>query len=146
MEVIRNTEFLKLFLEEGIYKVSPSLQRYPLVILFENAQSARLPTEQEELLEKILKAVQLNLDDVKLINLLQTNPEDNWQDWQEIPASYLIAFGVQIPVFSVKITPYELKHYHTLSFFVADTLSEIATDQEKKRQLWKILQEMFLNH
>jgi len=146
MEVIRNPNFLKTFLKEGIYKVSPPTVRYPLVVLFENAPALVLPESQEDFLEKILQAVNLRLDEAKLINRLSPNPEDNWEDWQEIPSQYLIAFGTKIPVFKVDIPLYEVKYYKTLSFFVADSLADIAEDKDKKKQLWKVLQEMLLKN
>ncbi len=144
MEVIRNSAFLQSLLENQLYKITAPSIRYSLVVLFAHQQAPLMPTEEEAFLEKILKAVNLNFDEVKLINRLACSPEDDWSEWVEIPAHYLIAFGTEIPLIKATIPLYALQHYQAVSFFKAHSLGEIANDQEKKRLLWAALKQMFL--
>lgn len=144
MEVIRNSAFLQSLLGDKLYKVTTPSIRYPLVVLFAHPSAALMPSQDEAFLEKILQAVNLNFDEVKLINLLACSPEDDWSEWVEIPAHYLIAFGTEIPLVSANIPLYALQHHQAVSFFKAHSLEEIANDQEKKRLLWAALKQMFL--
>lgn len=144
MEVIRNSAFLQSLLGDKLYKITEPSIRYPLVVLFSYQQAPVMRTEEEDFLEKILKAVHLNFDEVKLINRLACSPEDDWSEWIEIPSHYLIAFGTEIPLVSANIPLYTLQHHQAVSFFKAHSLEEIANDQEKKRLLWAALKQMFL--
>lgn len=97
-------------------------------------------------LEKILKAVGLNIDGVDLLNLNGAKDIDFAAMVQDKHIHHFITFGVPFSRIKLDIA---MDRYHPVRFFginflMADSLPTIEADQTLKRRLWSALQQVFL--
>ncbi|MEM9831169.1 MAG: hypothetical protein AAF944_11065 [Bacteroidota bacterium] len=147
--------FLPFFFQESIYLVDETLADttyQPLganlrkvLVLVDEPDALHLSEVSKQLLEKILQAVQLSLDDICLVNVQQAPEPDRIA--QELAYSYCLSFGMppeawQFNSFSKK---YSVDRDNTgRAYLWADSLVEIAHDIDKKKALWLNLKTLFL--
>ncbi|MEM8969312.1 MAG: hypothetical protein AAGE93_23040 [Bacteroidota bacterium] len=150
-----NPAFLPFFFQEPIYIANETTEgtayqplgnnMWRVLVLVDESDVSHLSQESKQLLEKILQAVQLSLDDICLVNIQQA-PEPNRVEF-ELEYSYYITFGMppeawQFNSFSKK---YVVDKDDTgKAYLWADSLIEIASDVEKKKALWISLKTLFL--
>jgi hypothetical protein len=97
-------------------------------------------------LEKILKAVNLNVNGVDLLNLNGAKDIDFAAMVADKHVHHFITFGVPFNRIKLDIG---MDRYHPVRFFginflMADSLPTIEADQQLKRRLWGALQQLFL--
>lgn len=125
--------------------------RKGVMILFYNPEAPGLEPSSVALLEKILKAVQLDMDDVALCNwalLEQQQAQHNniFESLQFIDCNKVIAFG-DLPL-AWSMSHFFKKYHitedaHAKGLVQADDLTIIAQNRDLKVQLWESLQKLF---
>lgn len=130
--------------EVKVEKVQEPLHFVPnhrVVILVDDCSDA-----DQALLGKILTAVKLNLNQVDLVRLADLSQMNARTAFSQNLISHFITFGVALQQIKLEIplNPYQTKEIKNIRFLFSDALSELQNDIEKKKALWKALQEMFL--
>ncbi|GAB3883930.1 hypothetical protein [Spirosoma agri] len=97
-------------------------------------------------LEKILKAVNLNIDGVDLLNLHGARDLDFAELVQDKKIHHFITFGVPFSRINLDIAMdrYQPIRFFGITFLMADSLPTIEADQNLKKRLWGSLQRVFL--
>ncbi|QIP14445.1 hypothetical protein G8759_18390 [Spirosoma aureum] len=97
-------------------------------------------------LEKILKAVNLNIDGVDLLNLHGARDLDFAELVQDKKIHHFITFGVPFNRIHLDIAMdrYQPIRFFGITFLMADSLPTIEADQNLKKRLWGALQRIFL--
>lgn len=97
-------------------------------------------------LEKILKAINLNIDGVDLLNLNGAHDLDFAALVQDKKIHHFITFGVPFNRIHLDIAMdrYQPIRFFGITFLMADSLPTIEADQNLKKRLWGALQRMFL--
>lgn len=97
-------------------------------------------------LEKILKAVNLNIDGVDLLNLHGVRDVDFADLVHGKKIHHFITFGVPFKRIHLDIAMdrYQPVRFFGINFLMADSLPTIEADQNLKRRLWAALQQVFL--
>jgi hypothetical protein len=119
-------------------------QRYPLLILFKDEKNTYLNEDEENFLEKILSAIQLDLDTIKLLNVAQNDVD--FANLADIPAKKVISFGVNWKDVSINL---QANHYQiaqpaqSYQFLQANSLHNLINNPIEKKQLWDNLKKMF---
>ncbi len=96
-------------------------------------------------LEKILKAVNLNLDGVELLNLHRIGHIDFADLLRGKYIHHFITFGVPFRRIGLDIMMdrYQPVRFEGISFLMADSLPTVEADQNLKRALWNSLKRVF---
>ncbi len=117
-----------------------------VLILVSYPNALHLPTKELALLENILKALQMGLQDVAVVNLAK-----NKKTYQELEVEFqfekLVLFNVnafELGLKDVKVNLYELNLASGKQILSSDSLEKISADFNKKKALWAGLQRMFL--
>lgn len=124
------TTLLQNLFQEEIYKINSKL----LVVI--NKEWSEISTDECILLEKILKALKLNLASVQIL----AKPEFLPNDFRAFAPAKIIAFGSKLKN-SQKM--YEGIQIEETTVVVADALDQL--DEVKKRNLWLTLRQVFQN-
>ena len=97
-------------------------------------------------LEKILKAVNLNVAGVDLLNLRGAQNVDFDQLLKGKYINHFITFGVPFERINLDIMMdrYAPVRFEGITFLMADSLPTIEADQQLKKRLWAALQRVFL--
>lgn len=97
-------------------------------------------------LEKILKAVNLNVNGVDLLNLRGAQNVDFAQLVNGKYINHFITFGVPFERINLDIMMdrYAPVRFEGITFLMADSLPTIEADQNLKKRLWAALQRVFL--
>lgn len=97
-------------------------------------------------LEKILKAVNLNINGVDLLNLNGVREVDFAELLRGKYVNHFITFGVPFERINLDIMMdrYAPVRFEGITFLMADSLPTIEADQNLKKRLWGALQRMFL--
>ncbi|AQG78935.1 hypothetical protein [Spirosoma montaniterrae] len=97
-------------------------------------------------LEKILKAVNLNVDGVDLLNLHGSGDIDFAELVHGKHIHHFITFGVPFSRIHLDILMdrYQPVRFFGINFLMADSLPTIEADQTLKKRLWSALQQIFL--
>ncbi|GAB3711811.1 hypothetical protein GCM10027592_49780 [Spirosoma flavus] len=97
-------------------------------------------------LEKILKAVNLNIDGVDLLNLHGVKDVNFAELLQGKYINHFITFGVPFERLHLDIMMdrYSPVRFEGITFLMADSLPTIEADQNLKKRLWGALQRIFL--
>ena len=112
-------------------------------IILVNWENDTVP-EEKELLLKILGSVKRSEQDVLIAQVVDTSPEQIDALLAEQNHKHVLDFGTsKFPELSSS-QPYQILEKGSKRYLKADALSEISTDVEKKKALWKALQDMFL--
>ncbi|GAB3782054.1 hypothetical protein GCM10028818_37130 [Spirosoma horti] len=96
-------------------------------------------------LEKILKAVNLNVDGVDLLNLQGVQGMDFAELLRGKYINHFITFGVPFERINLDIMMdrYSPVRFEGITFLMADSLPTIEADQALKKRLWSALQRVF---
>lgn len=119
-------------------------QRYPLLVLFKDEKNTYLNDEEENFLEKILSAIQLDFNTIKLLNIAQNDVD--YTNIADIPAKKVISFGVnwQEVSLNVQANAYQIaKPAPSYQLLRANSLQILINNPAEKKQLWANLKEMF---
>lgn len=97
-------------------------------------------------LEKVLKAVSLNLDGVDILNLSGAKQMDFRPLLQNKKVHHFISFGVPFIQINLEImmNRYDPKRIAGVNFLLAESLEIIQADDKNKRALWNALKKMFM--
>lgn len=97
-------------------------------------------------LEKILKAVNLNIEGVDLLNLHGVRDMDFPELLRGKYINHFITFGVPFERINLDIMMdrYSPVRFEGITFLMADSLPTIEADQNLKKRLWGALQRIFL--
>lgn len=97
-------------------------------------------------LEKILKAVNLNINGVDLLNLYGARDMNFAELLQGKYINHFITFGVPFERINLDIMMdrYSPVRFEGITFLMADSLPTIEADQNLKKRLWAALQRVFL--
>jgi DNA polymerase III psi subunit len=98
------------------------------------------------LLSKILTAVKLDLSKIELMDLSELKKMNVKTALSQNLISHFITFGVPLPNIKLEIPlmAYQIKEIKSIRFLFSDELKNLHQDVERKKALWKALQEMFL--
>ena len=97
-------------------------------------------------LEKILKAVNLNINGVDLLNLHGTDDLDFAALLRGRYINHFITFGVPFERIHLDIMMdrYSPVRFEGITFLMADSLPTVEADHNLKKRLWTALQRVFL--
>lgn len=97
-------------------------------------------------LEKVLKAVNLNLDGVDILNLAGSKQMDFRPLLQNKKVHHFISFGVPFININLEImmNRYDPKRIGGVNFLLAESLDIVQTDDKNKRALWGALKKIFM--
>ncbi|MGV3559097.1 hypothetical protein [Larkinella arboricola] len=98
-------------------------------------------------LENILKAINLSLDDVDMLNLAGSGLVDFHAVLENKTLHHFISFGVPFKTIhlNIQMDRYQPIRIFGITFLLADPLSAIEADQKLKRKLWAVLKQVFLD-
>ncbi len=97
-------------------------------------------------LEKVLKAVHLNLDKVDILNLSGSKQMDFRPLLQNKKVHHFISFGVPFIQINLELmmNRYDPKRIAGVNFLLAESLDIIQADDKNKRALWNALKKIFI--
>ncbi|WP_428664258.1 hypothetical protein [Runella sp.] len=97
-------------------------------------------------LEKVLKAVNLNLDGVDILNLAGSKQMDFRPLLQNKKVHHFISFGVPFININLEImmNRYDPKRIAGVNFLLAESLDIVQADDKNKRALWGALKKIFI--
>ena len=123
--------------------VTPTLNHQILILV--NEAPAMSPSNTI-FLEKVLKAVNLNLDGVDILNLSGAKQMDFRPLLQNKKVHHFISFGVPFIQINLEImmNRYDPKRIAGVNFLLAESLEIIQTDDKNKRALWTALKKLFM--
>ena len=98
-----------------------------------------------ELLEKILGAVKLTLQNVEVIEMSKNSNMDLSHIFTQKSVNQLISFGVMMSEVNLmlRLTPYQILESKGVKFISGVSLTDLQDDIPKKKMLWGALKEMF---
>lgn len=99
----------------------------------------------KDFLYKIIGAVKRNPEDVLLANCHEASTDQIEALLANNNHKHILSFGTQVLTELKDAQPYEIHKPKYVAMLKADPLSEIASNVDKKKALWKALQEMFLS-
>ncbi|MCS7005512.1 MAG: hypothetical protein NZM38_09320 [Cytophagales bacterium] len=116
-----------------------------ILIILEMRTPDFLKTLEFTLLDKILQAVHLTLNEVAIINLT----ENKSLTWEEIIQAFspkkIILFGVS--PFRLKLrtsfSPNKISFFQNITILATYTLTDLGQDRNKKIALWNALKQLF---
>lgn len=123
-----NLSLFEATFTEDLYLVPP-----PTTIVLSSPYKD-LTEAEVDLLSKILHAVRLSLSSVRIVEAQTLD----LSQWTEKP-NRLIGFGITV----AGINPYELISTPETRLILADSLSELSTNEELKKRLWIVLKQLF---
>jgi len=97
----------------------------------------------KELLYKIMGSVKRKPEDVLLANCKNADAVQIEALLANNNHRHVLAFGTEVLAELKGVTSYAIHQVGPKSFLKADSLTQIATNVDKKKALWKALQEMF---
>lgn len=100
----------------------------------------------KDFLEKIVKAIGLNLEQDTLCVPLTQDMPCSFRSLNEFNVKHLFVFGLTPRQMGIQaqISNYESVQLNNCDLFFADNLYELSTNQNKKRALWNHLKETFI--
>ena len=123
----------------------PTLRHRVLVLVDEKKQE-QLDLSDALLLENILKAIGHDPAETDLLNFSHLPQADARTVLAQKSTNYFISFGV--PLIKLKLDlllpPYTPKQIEGIWFLLAEPLSVIDADKERKKRLWLALKKMFV--
>lgn len=139
----------------GLQQNSPVRQQYnisflgknqkKILVLVNESDTSFLPVTDLNFLISILSACKITMADIALVNF-NKNKDINFNILMKYfePASVLL-FGINPAElqFPMHFPHYQLQHYNNQTYICAPALSILATDKEKKKELWNSLQKHF---
>jgi DNA polymerase III psi subunit len=124
--------------------VTPTLNHQTLILVNE---APAMSAGNTIFLEKILKAVHLNLDNVDILNLSGSKKMDFRPLLKNKKVHHFISFGVPFIQINLEImmNRYDPKHIAGVNFLLAESLDIVQADDKNKRALWNALKKMFMD-
>ncbi len=121
----------------------PELNHKTLILIDE---SPALSPSNTIFLEKVLKAVNLNLDGVDILNIAGSKQMDFRAVLQHKQVHHFISFGVPFIQINLEImmNRYDPKRIAGVNFLLAESLDIVQADDKNKRALWGCLKKIFL--
>ncbi|SDL52491.1 DNA polymerase III, psi subunit [Siphonobacter aquaeclarae] len=118
----------------------PAAFRHQVLILVDNPSA-----EDLTLLENILKAVNLSLDSVELLDLAKVAGLRYKELLNDQYLHHLLSFGVPLKKVGLQIflMPYQARQVEGVQFLLVDPLQDIQADKDKKKALWRVLKQLF---
>lgn len=118
----------------------PAAFRHQVLILVDNPSA-----EDLTLLENILKAVNLSLDSVELLDLAKVAGLRYKELLNDQYLHQLLSFGVPLKKVGLQIflMPYQARQVEGVQFLLVDPLQDIQADKDKKKALWRVLKQLF---
>ncbi len=146
--------FLKILLNEDIYVINEekesAIEEATLKYYGENKKHITVIVEEVnpdfmrsvsfQFLNKIMEAVKLSQHEYALINLQENKACTLERIMKELAPNHIIIFGESD--FS-NLDNYEISEIEGSTMLQSDSLTDVQTDVEKKKALWKALQEVF---
>jgi DNA polymerase III psi subunit len=127
--------------ESPTQTISPLYRpKHKVVILVQELNPA-----DSELLEKILGAVQLNLQNVEVIEMSKNKGLNLEHIFTQKSVHQLISFGVMMSEVNLmlRLTPYQILESKGVKFLSGVSLTDLQNDIPKKKLLWTALKGMF---
>ncbi|AEI51809.1 hypothetical protein [Runella slithyformis] len=121
----------------------PSLNHQILILVDE---TPAMSASNTIFLEKVLKAVNLNLDGVDILNVAGSKQMDFRPLLQHKKVHHFISFGVPFININLEImmNRYDPKRIAGVNFLLAESLDIVQADDKNKRALWGALKKIFL--
>lgn len=116
---------------------------YAVTIVLADSSTVYIDEADQELLSKILQAVNISLLKAKVINV--KNFDAAFPPLLDFSSEKVISFGVDLSQFGHNVNPenYQVLAHNDKTFLIADELAAIAKDKQKKIQLWQALKQIF---
>jgi hypothetical protein len=114
-----------------------------VVVNYDNV--VHIPDEELEFLTSILKACQLSLDDVAIVNT-KNFPGDGYKEYaKKFSSRIVLLFGVDPVSFDLPVNfpEFQVQSLTNTTFLYSPTLSECRTNKLLKSKLWVSLQRIF---
>ena len=123
----------------------PSLNHQILILVNE---TPALSPGNTIFLEKVLKAVNLNVDGVDILNVSGAKQMDFRPLLQNKKVHHFISFGVPFIQINLEImmNRYDPKRIAGVNFLLAESLEIIQSDDKNKRALWNALKKLFMEN
>ena len=117
-----------------------------VIMLINHADVQYLNDQQEQLINNILKSVNLSFDDIGLVNLHHFKNNIYLEDLLELNCHYFIGFGIPASVLSKErnLISHEVFTQKNIKILLTYSLDELNNDRNKKISLWNNLKKMFL--
>ncbi len=121
----------------------PAAQKPKVLLLFDE----ELTPGELIFLENILKAIQLNLSDIDMLNLAGSGLVDFHAVLENKTLHHFISFGVPFKTIhlNIQMDRNQPIRIFGITFLLADPLSAIEADSKLKRKLWEVLKKVFLD-
>ncbi|RRB00810.1 hypothetical protein [Larkinella rosea] len=121
----------------------PAIEKPKVLILIDE----ELTPGELIFLENILKAIQLNLNDIDILNLAGSGLVDFHAVLENKVLHHFISFGVPFKTIhlNLQMDRYDPIRIFGITFLLADPLSAIEADSKLKRKLWEVLKKVFLD-
>jgi len=117
-----------------------------IIIVYSTDAEEFSPENAKDFLEKIIKAIGLNLEQDTLCVPLTQDIPCSFRSLNEFNAKHLFVFGFTPRQMGIQaqIANYEAVRLNDCELFFADNLHELSNNQNKKRALWKHLKKTFI--
>lgn len=125
---MNHTEIIESTFQEELYRIPPK------TVVAISTPWKTISDSEKTLLEKILGAVKLSINHVKVVHTAQLDI----LKWPNKP-SHVLAFGLEMPGFSL----YEPFEVQDIQIILAANLSSLDQDKEGKQKLWAGLKKVF---
>jgi len=125
--------------------VAPTLKptgKYSNGILILMHASYTMTTAQQEMLGKIVKAVQLDYNDC---GVLQVTAPVSLKEIEDLKPRILLSFGLPTDAFAPRLAKdlYAIQKHNSTIILLADSLAKLETTVALKASLWNAMKEMF---
>lgn len=116
-----------------------------VLVLVNETDTVHIQDENLAFLLGILKACQLNMQDIALVNLHGKNGIDYHQLIKQFKPDRIIGFGIHPSdiLLPIDFPNYQLQSYQNQVFLFSPALPAIAENQDEKKALWGALKKMF---
>ncbi|MFN8245904.1 MAG: hypothetical protein U0T56_05960 [Ferruginibacter sp.] len=116
-----------------------------ILVLTREEGTAHIHDENLGFLLGILKACQLGMQDIALVNLAGKEPLDYKILTQHFSPVQIIGFGIMPTDIGLPIhfPHYQLQSFNNQQYLMSPSFAVLAGNQEEKRSLWNALRKMF---
>jgi hypothetical protein len=116
-----------------------------ILIVVKNDTVVHLPDEELEFLTNILKACQLSLDAVAIVNT-NNAPDEGYKEYaKKFSSKIVLLFGIEPVSFDLPVNfpEFQVQSLNNTTFLYSPSLLECRTDKLLKSKLWVCLQRIF---
>jgi len=111
------------------------------LIVVDYSDHEHINNEDEMFLAKILKAVNLSIEEAAILNL-NSNSHFDYDHLLNFDAAHVLYFG-ENKILPSEFSNYSLQLVESKQILLSPDLSKTSVDTEKKKQLWGALKKMF---